>query len=142
MYRNILIPALALLLTTTACSSSLGDLGKDISVDTAALTNSGAWQVTKFVEEMKNETSDYSGFEFYFDDNGVFRAVAPGGTTTTGTWARTVDDGLPRLVITIAGTEDLEEISDDWVLDSLSDTKIELSDDNLTSMESLHFERL
>ena len=140
LIRLTLVLALGIFLV--GCSSSLSDSVGDISADTAALSNSGAWKVSLYSERGKNETSDYNSFEFYFDDQGVFRAVNSSGASYTGSWSRTTDDGLPRLVIRITGTKDLEELDDDWVLDAISDTKIELSDDNLTSAESLHFEKL
>ena len=133
--------SLCLLLLLSACSSSLSDASGSISADTATLTNSGEWQISYYAERSKDETSDYSGYRFFFDDNGTFRAVTPANVTFTGSWKRTTDDGLPRLVISITGNEDLDELDDDWVLNSLSDSKIELEDDNTLSQEFLHFEK-
>ncbi len=134
--------ALSLIFMLSSCSTSLSDSIAQINADTASLSGSGAWKVTKFVEDGKNETSDYSSQKFYFEDEGEFRVVGADGSTYKGTWARTTDDGLPRLVIRVAGTEDLEEIDDDWVLELLDQNVIKLRDDNLASREELRFERL
>lgn len=133
---------LSLAFIGSSCSTSFSDSIAQINADTASLSGSGAWKVTKFVEDGKNETSDYSSQEFYFEDEGQFRVVGADGSTYKGTWARTTDDGLPRLVIRISGTKDLEEIDDDWVLELFNETVIELRDDNLASKEVLHFERV
>lgn len=129
------------LLTITFSACSMIDASFDPVADTTMLETSGTWQVSYFFDQDKEETSDFSGYTFSFDDNEVFKAVSPAGTEFIGTWRRTTDDGLPRLLISISGNENLDELSDDWVLEVLTDKQIELRDDNETEVEQLHFSR-
>jgi outer membrane biogenesis lipoprotein LolB len=36
----------------------------------------GTWKITSFIDDSKDETSDYNGYTFDFDSNGV-RMIAP-----------------------------------------------------------------
>ena len=42
-------------------------------------------------------------------------------------------------MISIAGNDDLLELSDDWVIISMNETEIRLEDDNQTDPEQLNF---
>ncbi|MBW7912612.1 MAG: hypothetical protein H3C54_02660 [Taibaiella sp.] len=102
---------------------------------------SGKWSVSYFYDKDKEETSDYSGYSFEFKTDKTLSATRS-GTTTTGTWNETTDDGLPRLVIMLNTTDDkLTELNDDWVIESKTDTQIKLKDDNPDRNEQLHFNK-
>jgi hypothetical protein len=51
------------------------------------------------------------------------------------------DNSSNRLVITITGNKEMDHLEDDWVIISITDTQIQLKDDNPASMEELHFGR-
>lgn len=109
--------------------------------DTNEDLTSGVWEVSYFFDKTEDETGDFDGYSFEFRTDQTFAAQVPGGATVLGSWSRTTDDGKPRLVIRISGTERLEELDDDWVLTRLDSLKIELEDDNRTEIEKLHFSK-
>lgn len=131
---------LALILAFTSCEQ-LQILGSDPVTDTAFLTDTGPWTVSYFFDKDQDDTSDFDDYQFYFEDNSVIKVVLPDGTIFNGTWNRTTDDNLPRLVIDISGSQILDELQDDWVLIKMEDNLIELEDDNTTEVEQLHFSR-
>lgn len=97
-------------------------------IDTA---QSGTWRVTYFFDTDTDETSNFSGYNFTFNANGSVDAVN-GNTTVTGTWSVTpgssssMDDD--HFVLFFASPPDFEDLSDDWTIVSLSNSKIELTD--------------
>lgn len=106
-----------------------------------ALLGGAPWRVSYFWDKDKDETSDFAGFAFTFEADGDFIVQQPGGGGFFGTWSQYSDDGFPRLEIRLTGNQDLEELSDDWIVVSSSDSLIELRDDNDTELEKLHFAR-
>ena len=95
----------------------------------------GNWRVTYFYDSVKVETDHFNGYTFSFNENGSLVAVN-GSTTITGTWSVTDsnssdDDGGSSdtdFNIFFASPADFEDLSDDWDIISVSNSKIELTD--------------
>jgi len=95
---------------------------------------SGSWKIT-FFDSDQNETNHFNGFTFTFNENGSLVGVN-GSTTITGTWSVTDsnssdDDGGSSDVdfnIFFASPPDFEDLSDDWDIISVTNSKIELTD--------------
>jgi hypothetical protein len=142
MKRILLAPALLAVLAMgcqnkTNTNVTPGNNSSSVS----GIVTSGKWTVSYFYDNDKDETSDYSGYTFGFNDDKTLSATRS-STTTTGTWGELTDDGMPRLVITLNTTDDkLVELNDDWVIESKTDTQIKLKDDNPDRNEQLHFTR-
>lgn len=99
MKKNIVnLGILVTALIVTACSSdgdgndndNLAKLQADVEEITVTAT-SGAWSITNFVDSGKNETADFMGYGFTFNQDGSLVAEN-GNTTVTGTWSITIDD--------------------------------------------------
>lgn len=101
----------------------------------------GQWKVSYYYDNDKNETSNYSSYTFTFSSDGTLTAMNS-NQTFQGNWSNTIDDSLPRLVISISGNSDLQELSDDWVIISISSSLISLEDDNTTKLEQLKFSKI
>lgn len=100
------------------------------------------WRVSYFYDNDKDETSDFSGYTFEFRSDNTLVANN-GSNAISGTWNETVDDNLPRLVIQLNTTNDkLDELNDDWVVESKTASEIKLKDDNPDRNEQLHFTKL
>lgn len=103
------------------------------SRDTASVVEnrltSGNWKVTYYYDSNHDQTSVYSSMEFNFDNNGTV-SVSSGSDSYSGTWSTGNDDSKDKLYLTFTSPTSLVEISDDWVIDSESTSKIELSDDS------------
>lgn len=95
----------------------------------------GEWVVTYYVDSGSDETSDLNGYSFTFGADKLLTATN-GNTTVTGRWSVTADDSSSDdddetdvdFNISFASPALLEELSDDWSIVSVSDTKIELTD--------------
>lgn len=98
------------------------------------VAQTGNWKITYFFDS-GDETYHYNGYVFVFKDNGALEATKD-TTTITGTWSVTNDssnddDGNSGDVdfnIFFAAPPQFEELSDDWDIISISNTKIELID--------------
>lgn len=114
---------------------------KDSDVDSVAeaVTN-GTWRVTHFSERANNETDDFAGYTFTFQSNGKVLA-SKNGVIKEGNWSESTSS--KRLFIDLGVKNDankpLGELTDDWVITSKTETKISLTDDNVSSNELLEF---
>ncbi len=93
--------------------------------------SSGTWRITYFYDTDKEETANFTGFNFTF---GSSLTATKGSTTYTGTWSVTDsnsnDDSMDDLHFNILFTAppDFEDLSDDWDILEMTDTKIKLID--------------
>lgn len=105
--------------------------------DTQQIENTaegGNWKITYFYDSDHVETGNFNGYVFTFNDNGALVAVN-GSNTITGTWSVTDsnssdDDGGSSDVdfnIFFASPDDFEELSEDWDIISVNNSKIELT---------------
>jgi hypothetical protein len=103
--------------------------------ETASTAQNGSWKITYFFDSDHEETNHFTGYGFTFNEDGSLEAVK-GSTTVTGTWSVTDsnsndDDGGSSDVdfnIFFASPPDFEDLSDDWDILSVSNSKIELKD--------------
>lgn len=84
----------------------------------------GSWKVTLFEEDGVNETSDYSGYTFTFNDDGTVKAV--GATTVNGNWSNYKDDDHVDFDLVLPVP--LDDLSDDWEITNNSSSILELKD--------------
>ena len=113
---------------------------EDSPASVASAVTNGTWRVTHFSERTNNETSDFTGYTFTFQSNGKVLA-AKNGVIKEGNWSESTSS--QKLVIDLGADTDankpLGELTDDWVIVSKTETKINLADDNSTSNELLEF---
>ncbi len=93
-------------------------------------TQSGTWRITKFIDSGVDETSDFSGYNFTFNNTGTLNA-SNGTNSFDGTW-NISSDGLDlddlELNILFNLMNDFDDLTDDWDFISQTSTKIELID--------------
>ena len=122
----------------SSCHKSHDDLGGNNNNNNGNAI-SGAWRVTLFTDSGNDETSDFSGFSFNFNDNGSLDAVRD-QSTFSGTWTRG-----SKFIIDLGpkgdGNRPLGELTDDWHIISITSTEIKLGDDNPSSGEFLTFSK-
>jgi hypothetical protein len=104
-----------------------------------SIVQSTNWEITYFYDTDHEETSNFSGYSFSFNEDGTLVAVN-GNTTVTGTWSindnsgsSSDDDGNSStndndLNIFFASPEEFEDLTDDWDIISISNDQIELID--------------
>jgi hypothetical protein len=114
-------------------SSNNNNSEKKISVENTA--NSGQWRITYFSEDDTEETNNFSNYVFEFGDSNILTA-SNGSENVVGTWSVTSDDNSNDdnsgvfddidFNVSFSSPPDFQELSEDWEIVSLSDTKIEL----------------
>lgn len=128
---------MSITLLSTTCSS--GDDDDNPADNTAQIENinntaeSGDWIITYYFDTDSEETSDYNGYIFTFENTGTLTA-SNGTNTFTGTWSVTDsnsnDDSSDDIDFNIlfSSPPDFEELSDDWEIITYNSSKIELTD--------------
>ncbi len=123
--------SLFFLLSLPSCSSSDSNSSDTATGITMAEVNTiiteGNWIVTIFDEDSVLRTSEFSGYSFNFNVNGSLIASLS-GDDKIGTWSSTTDSGKVKIPIAFATETDgpFESISEDWIVLTASNTKIEL----------------
>lgn len=112
--------------STVLDDMSTQDIQKQVS------TQGGGWTVEEFVDDGDNYTSAFSGWTFEFNADGSLEADDNIGKTHLGNWFIDDDDTPSHrdFVITISGTYELLEMSDDWAMEEVSDNRIALFDED------------
>ncbi|MFT5436176.1 MAG: hypothetical protein ACI840_000819 [Ulvibacter sp.] len=132
-----------IILFVIGCANNSDDVSQEnvsiTAVQVANFAQSGEWQVAYFYDTDQDETGNFSGYSFSFNENGTLVAVN-GNTTVAGTWSITDnsgsssdDDGSSSdndndFNIFFASPDEFEDLSDDWDIISISAVKIELID--------------
>lgn len=119
-----------MIIAVAACNED--DSTKNSSQEKVVNTiSSGTWRITYFYDTDKDETANFTGYNFTF---GSSLTATKSSTTYTGTWSVTDsnsnDDTMDDLHFNILFTAppDFEDLSDDWEILEMTDTKIKLID--------------
>lgn len=130
--RSLVLLGLTLLLYS--CSNDDTNSSTTNSPDNvAAIVKSGTWKITYYFDTDKEETSNFSGYNFTFANNGVLTATN-GTLTQTGTWSITDsnsnDDSISDLDFNIgfSSPATFAELTDDWEIIEKTATVIKLKD--------------
>ena len=101
---------------------------------------SGSWVVARFEEDGVDQTSNFFGYSFTFDIDGILN-VAKEDLLITGSWSITSDSNSNYnddssldadsnddvdFNIFFSSTSNFEELSEDWEIVSYTETRIEL----------------
>jgi hypothetical protein len=104
-----------------------------IQTSVANTVSSGTWRISLYNDSGTLKTNQFAGYNFTFGPSNVLTATN-GMLTHTGIWSVTDsnsnDDSRDGLDFTIAFTvpANFLELTDDWDIQSRTDTKIELID--------------
>lgn len=139
---------LGLTIAAAACSKTDdAAIAADVSTTVKQDIITDTWVISSYIDDGKNETSLYNGYSFTFADNGTLTASAS-GSSFTGTWRIGSDDSGyddsgnhsnddSKLIINITGNYQMNELTDDFQIVSISTSEIFLKDDNLTKIKEL-----
>ena len=132
--KKIILSALLLTALFTAC-----DPDDDSNIVNPTSNQAlGKWTVTYYWDKDKEETSDFNGYVFDFQDDGILVATTA-SNTYNGTWLK--NDSSNKLIINIQGAYPLDEMTDDWLIMEMSGNSIKLKDDNSEHLEELHLKK-
>ena len=91
----------------------------------------GTWHISLYAEDLDDQTSHFTGYNFTFGDNNVLTAT-DGTNTYTGFWSVTNDssndDGPNDVDVNISFTSpaDFAELSEDWHIEDRGSVAIYL----------------
>tara|TARA_R110002124_G_scaffold131910_2_gene294399 strand:+ start:35065 stop:35526 length:462 start_codon:yes stop_codon:yes gene_type:complete len=98
------------------------------------IAQSGTWRITYFYDSDQDETGNFSGYSFSFNDDGTLVAVNS-NTTVSGTWSVTNSSSSSsssgpdfNIFFNVGPDDDFEDLNDDWDIISATTNKIELID--------------
>ena len=127
------------LLVVMSCSKDESSITSSTADQVANIAKSGSWKITYFYDTDHEETGNFSGYSFSFNEDGTVVAVN-GNANVTGTWSITDNSGSSSdddgnsssndndFNIFFASPDEFTDLSDDWDIISISDNQIELID--------------
>lgn len=108
--------------------------------ETASQITKSKWKITYLYDSSNgNITSTFQDYTFEFKDPNIITALS-NNDTQAGLWITKIDDSKTELDLNFAASGIWDKLSDDWEVISVSNTKIELVDDN-SNEEKLTFEK-
>ena len=139
------IKSILLLLMTFmffSCDSSDDNVENSVMdlTEINATATSGSWVVARFEEDGVDQTSNFFGYSFTFDIDGILN-VAKEDLLVTGSWSITSDSNSNYnddssldadsnddvdFNIFFSSSSNFEELSEDWEIVSYTETRIEL----------------
>lgn len=105
--------------------------GQIKEVENLALT--GSWEITSLVDSGEDETDDFAGFIFTFNEDGTVDATN-GVVNYSGSWdvkknsSDDDDESALEFELYFDLTNEFEELNDDWDILSFTSDTIELED--------------
>lgn len=148
MKTNFLKLALVFSMVLAFASCNKDDSSNDSSTpnetsadQTSQIAETGTWRITSFIDSGQDETNDFTGFEFSFNEDGTLTATK-GNITISGSWSviddssnsssdddgNSTDDDDFNIFFAVSEDSDFEDLNDDWDFISVSSSKIELID--------------
>lgn len=120
--KMLIFVSLTTLLLLTQCTQETVSPFTDAKQMNAAVTT-GSWRITNFVDSGKDQTSQFSGYNFTFNNQGVLTAVK-GSSTIIGSWAAENDDSDLKLYLAFLSPGSFEDLTEDWRITSKSTNAI------------------
>ena len=133
----ILYPVLGLLVCAFVFNCSSDDSNNETMPREQLVQNTvnSNWIITSYIDSGQNETSDYNGYIFQFNNNGSVVAQK-GDISINGTWSITSSDDDSQdqmhfnLSFNVPTDHDFDELNDDWHVSNFSSSRIDLEDES------------
>jgi len=129
MKKTLIIAAIMMIFGISSCSKD--DSNPSVTDTMISTVTNGTWRITYFFDSDKEETSNFSGYNFTFGSNNLLTG-SNGINTYNGSWSIMKnsgnDDSLDDVDLTIlfVSPANFEDLSEDWEILSRTANKIEL----------------
>ena len=101
----------------------------------------GNWIVANYRDSGDDETANYDGFNFSFNQDGTV-AATDGITTVDGSWDEFIDGDKHKLALDMGSDIPFDEFAEDWDVVSFTELRIELTHVNSDeTTDTLVFEK-
>ena len=107
-------------------------------------TVTGNFSITQFTDNNASEdkTADFAGYSFQFTADGKIIAIK-GSIRVEGTYVQRASHENEGAKLDISfGSDDLKALNKNWLIVKITDSEIDLKDDDATSNEALQFSAL
>lgn len=145
MFRILKTGTLALCCAAlfTACHEDENDVTSSAPTMGDPKSNSPSasrcYTVSQFIEDGEDETDDYANIVFEFFNSGTVVASSP-AQEWEGSWFIGFDDGVQQFFLNFSGTTPLlNELTDDWVVVSLSNNNPQFIEEGGGNPDVLQF---
>jgi len=136
------LTALAAAFFVTSCTRQVSTpSGNNNSSNSTIVT--GNFAITRFTDNgsSQDKSADFDGYSFQFTADG--KIVATGSTSEVGTYSeKPSHEGEGAKLAINFSSQPLKEISKTWLIITISDTEIDLRDDDAASNEALRLSAL
>ena len=131
---SVVIFSLIFMACSTDDDSNNSESNSSSTEQAASTAQSGTWSITYFFDSDKDETSNFSGYSFKFNEDGSLIATK-GNTTVSGTWSVTNDSSSSssshddfNIFFNVPESSDFDDLIDDWDIISVTSNMIQLTD--------------
>lgn len=101
-----------------------GDDGGNGSASLSDVLIDGTWVVANYNDSGVDETSDYTGISFNFNEDGSVVATR-NNDTIEGTWSLIMDSGIEKFVLDFGEMIPLDQFTDDWEIREVQNNRVE-----------------
>ncbi|WP_298791366.1 hypothetical protein [uncultured Allomuricauda sp.] len=128
------------LILLRVCDDNAND-GDVVEIRTTLMD--GAWNITEYVEDNVEMTTEFDGLDFYFNEMHRVQVDENDNPIIEGLWRviRNHDNEL-KFFLNFANDAKFGEITDDWYIESVTANKIVLVHEDENSTEILIFEKI
>ncbi|SRR5690554_1889480 len=135
--KKLLLLFSVLIMASCSSDDDAGDVVTNEFERISSVLPQGTWKVTTLIDGNENHTAAFESFIFTFNEEGS--VIAENDLySETGIWAyRTTAQEGEQLVLAFNDVIPFDEINDDWKIVSVTNTKVELSDDDDNDLDDL-----
>jgi len=135
--KKLLLLFSVLIMASCSSDDDAGDVVTNEFERISSVLPQGTWKVTTLIDGNENHTAAFESFIFTFNEEGS--VIAENDLySETGIWAyRTTAQEGEQLVLAFNEVIPFDEINDDWKIVSVTNTKVELSDDDDNDLDDL-----
>ncbi len=98
--------------------------GEEPIVSLSDIIIEGTWMVAKYNDSGDDETLDFNGFSFVFQEEGTVVATK-NDDVVEGTWSVNTDSGQEKFILDFGETLPLSEFNDDWDIEDVLVNRVE-----------------
>jgi hypothetical protein len=146
MKKLLNLVAISTMLLITSCTRQVNTPSNNNTGgnSSSGTTVTGNFAITKFTDSNppEDKTADFAGYTFQFTEDGKIIATK-GGTSTPGTYTEQPSHEAEGAKLTISfNSQPLNALNKSWLIETITDTNIDLKDDNVSANEVLQFSSL
>ena len=111
-----------------------------VSKSATPVVTKGVWKINFFMDADNDQTNDFEGYTFTFNESGIVKA-SKNGVDIDGNWFE--DDIAKRITIDLGASDpSLAKLNTKWSIRDVSNAQVELQDNGSTATGKLNITTL